>query len=201
MIPSPPTENNSLASCTRFSQTDAYVLRCSLQSILSTLDGTKFIGFSVSNKSVAFLWILSRWNHRYVFQHTFYFGYSLTSGEEREIALPHFNCNTSVIKTCAMLWLTHFVTHYYPHIQFCITYIYLFLIWHLVYSALFIILGSLQVTTPVYQDFSFIYPFCSFSLAWWQKSTDFCTHTVMFNTIFHERCEINVAQEEACMFH
>lgn len=161
--------------------------------------------FSVSYKSVAFLWILTHWYHKICLSTYVLFWLQPHQCWRDGNCFPHFNCSISVSKSCAILLLTHFTTHYYPHIWFCIIYIYLFLIWHFTYVVFNVIyhslVGSLQVTTPVYQDFSFIYPLFSFFLAWWQKSTDFCTRTVMFNTISHERCEIIVAQEEACMCH
>lgn len=53
-------EKNCLALCTKFSQTDCYILYCPLQSIFSFLDESKFIMFSTSlTSSVAFLWILT----------------------------------------------------------------------------------------------------------------------------------------------
>lgn len=158
--------------------------------------------FSVSYKSVAFLWLLTHWYHRDLSFNMRYFGYSLTSGEEREIIFPHFNCNISVVKTCAILWLTHFATHCYPHIWFCTTYTYFWFnicicwIWcylscfawfitdnYSSWSRLLIHIPSLQLLSCLVAE-----------IHWF-----FCACIDMFNTIFHERCEINVAQEEACM--
>lgn len=97
--------------------------------------------FSVSYKSVAFLWILTHWYHRDL---SFNICIILTSPvvKRREIPFSHSNCNISIIKPCAILGLTSFAIHYCPHIWFCITYICLFLIWHLnmLYSLLFVIL-------------------------------------------------------------
>lgn len=135
-------ENNCLASHTKLSQTDCYILCCPLQSIFSFLDRSKFIVFiprAWSSNVRMLLWLQP---HQWQTEGNFFL---------------HFTCNVSVNKNFCHILLTYSI--YYPLLSLYLILQYLYLpisdstFVYVVFSITYTLFGSLQITTSVYQDF------------------------------------------------